>query len=198
MKTDDLLAIVDFLYYGEANIYQENFDNFLTIAEELNLKGLNGKELNESGDKPNFKGPRGQIKQLENKISLDKHFKTPQQNTVIPENISETQQLALGNYRSANNDFPERAVALPKEEYSGELQELDKTIKSMMVLGENMLPSGRQRASVCKVCGKEGQHGSIKDHIEANHIEGIIVPCNICEKTFRSRASLRHHKINQH
>ena len=42
MKLEDLLAIVDFLYYGEANIYQENLDTFLTIAEELQLKGLYG------------------------------------------------------------------------------------------------------------------------------------------------------------
>ena len=33
LKSDDLEAIVDFLYYGEANIYQENLDNFLGIAK---------------------------------------------------------------------------------------------------------------------------------------------------------------------
>ena len=44
LKFDDLLAIVDFLYYGEANIYQENLHTFLNIAEELDLKGLNGRE----------------------------------------------------------------------------------------------------------------------------------------------------------
>ena len=44
MKSEDLLAIVDFLYYGEANIYQDNLDTFLNIAEELQLKGLNGAE----------------------------------------------------------------------------------------------------------------------------------------------------------
>ena len=42
MKSEDLLAIVDFLYYGEANIYQENLDTFINIAEELKLTGLNG------------------------------------------------------------------------------------------------------------------------------------------------------------
>ena len=42
MKSENLLSIVDFLYYGEANIYQENLDTFLNIAEELQLKGLNG------------------------------------------------------------------------------------------------------------------------------------------------------------
>ena len=29
VKSDDLLAIVDFLYRGEANIYQDNLDSFL-------------------------------------------------------------------------------------------------------------------------------------------------------------------------
>ena len=43
MKSDDLLAIVDFLYRGEANVFQENLDSFLAIAEELQLKGLMGK-----------------------------------------------------------------------------------------------------------------------------------------------------------
>ena len=36
------MAIVDFLYHGEANVFQENLDSFLVIAEELQLKGLMG------------------------------------------------------------------------------------------------------------------------------------------------------------
>ena len=30
-------------YHGEANVFQENLDSFLAIAEELQLKGLMGK-----------------------------------------------------------------------------------------------------------------------------------------------------------
>ena len=44
LKFEDLVAILDFLYYGEANIYQENLATFLNIAEELDLKGLSGGE----------------------------------------------------------------------------------------------------------------------------------------------------------
>ena len=43
MKSEDLLAIVDFLYHGEANVFQEHLDSFLAVAEELQLKGLMGK-----------------------------------------------------------------------------------------------------------------------------------------------------------
>ena len=42
IKSSELLSIVDFLYYGETNIYQENLDSFLNIAEELSLRGLAG------------------------------------------------------------------------------------------------------------------------------------------------------------
>ena len=40
IKSVDLAVIVDFLYFGEANVYQENLDSFLAIAQELQLKGL--------------------------------------------------------------------------------------------------------------------------------------------------------------
>merc|ERR1712129_256357 len=40
MQSEDLVAIVDFIYFGEANVYQENLDSLLAVAEELQLKGL--------------------------------------------------------------------------------------------------------------------------------------------------------------
>ena len=40
VKSEDLSAIVDFLYYGEAEIEQENLDAFLAVAEELKVSGL--------------------------------------------------------------------------------------------------------------------------------------------------------------
>ena len=38
MKSENLFAIIDFLYYGMANVFQENLDSFLSIAEEFELK----------------------------------------------------------------------------------------------------------------------------------------------------------------
>ena len=38
LKSNDLVAIVDFPYGGEANVFQEDLDSFLAIAEELQLK----------------------------------------------------------------------------------------------------------------------------------------------------------------
>ena len=44
------------------------------------------------------------------------------------------------------------------------------------------------------MCGKEGRGDVIKDHIEANHLEGMEFPCDICGKTSRTRNALNVHK----
>ena len=77
---------------------------------------------------------------------------------------------------------------------SGDFQELDEKVKSMMEKSPNRTSDGTKRADICKVCGKEGQWVAIRDHIEANHIEGVSLPCNVCGKECRSRMSLRKHK----
>ena len=40
LRSDHLVAMVDFIYFGEANVDQEGLDAFLGLAEELKLKGL--------------------------------------------------------------------------------------------------------------------------------------------------------------
>ena len=36
----DLRALLDFMYYGEVNIAQDSLNSFLSVAEELKIKGL--------------------------------------------------------------------------------------------------------------------------------------------------------------
>ena len=44
LKAKDLLNVVDFIYHGEANIYQDDLDGFLALADELQLKGPAGSQ----------------------------------------------------------------------------------------------------------------------------------------------------------
>ena len=178
MKSGDISAILDFLYFGEAKVYQENLDSFLAIAEEFQLRGLVGEINDKVGD-------------------FDKKYLPPSlspvlsTNTKIPKNSSK-QQISGGQKNEEN-----RTVAIPSN-FSGDFQELEQKVKSMMEKSQNSLSYRNAKANICKVCGKEGAPNAIKDHIEANHLEGIVIPCNLCEKTFRSRNSFRQHKRNQH
>ena len=46
-RFQNLQAILDLLYFGEANVCHENFDSFLSIAQDLRLKGLTDQYLRE-------------------------------------------------------------------------------------------------------------------------------------------------------
>ena len=73
------------------------------------------------------------------------------------------------------------AVEIPNQSITNP-QALDAKVKSMMEKGLKMIPGGtsngkpRQTMStICKVCGKEGLTTSIRDHIEINHLEFLVV-----------------------
>ena len=76
----------------------------------------------------------------------------------------------------------------------------------MMEKGQKKIPSGKQAdgtpkqetSRICKLCGKEGLAALIKYHIEANHLEGICISCDICGQTFSSRNALSNHKSKSH
>ena len=90
----------------------------------------------------------------------------------------------------------ERAIAL-KSPSSGNLQEIDEKCISMMEKTSTKNSNGLLLYS-CKSCGKEGINNDVKRHIEAKHIEGIVIPCNSCEKIFRTRRAWTNHLTKDH
>ena len=58
LKAKDLVSILDFIYLREANIYQEDLDGFLALAEELQLKGLTGSQSETLDQKEEATNPK--------------------------------------------------------------------------------------------------------------------------------------------
>ena len=106
-------------------------------------------------------------------------------NTAFKYETRMTKSTAISPPRGTSRDSRARTVALANED-SGNMQKLDDQIKALMTKGSKKNMHG-QPIYVCNVCGKESKQGNMKNHIEANHLEGISVPCNLCEKFFRSR-----------
>ena len=48
VSSDDLRNIMDYIYNGEVQIFQENLDSFLNIAQRLKLEGLIGNNVEDS------------------------------------------------------------------------------------------------------------------------------------------------------
>ena len=190
-QSQDLVAIVDFHYFGEANVCQENLDSFLAIAEELKLKGLTGQNS-------------------EDLISTQDGFgKSVPPNIGKIENPSKTsiasyeEPLGTDLVSKIQIENDNRALSLPGQ-FSTDLLALDEKVKSMMTKSQNMMQlteNGKSRklaAMICKVCRKEGRFTHIRDHIEANHLEGITISCNLCDNVSSSRNALGVHRSKKH
>ena len=178
VKSEVLSAILDFLYFGETNILQEHFDSFLAIAEDLHLKGLmgatNGSTMANNGSHESDGIKKERTFQSEAASVL----KTPIRSKSNVEKHKMTHKTFSGT------------VALTSD-HSVDLQGLDVQLDTMM----EKTPGKLYR---CKVCGKEAQNGDMKRHIEANHLKGVSIPCNLCHYISKSRNGLRHHKTKQH
>merc|ERR1719319_2232659 len=171
MKSEELVAIVDFLYYGEANVCQESLDSFLAVAEELRLKGLTGNKQDQEKE--------SELKNLPKKKPKGEQYDHAEPQ--VPFNFKP-------NVESYKDYPPEGSVAVVDPyTVAADLQDLDEQINSMMEVSEKRASAnrGNRKLMTCKVCGKEDQSFNIKALIEANHITGASHPCNICGKTSR-------------
>ena len=181
-----MAAIIDFLYRGEANVFQENLESFLAIAEELNLKGLTGEKAAKEAENNEVSRPVNGL--------LDSFIKK--------ETFTSKQSSSFSTYGQSSGNVGGALATKTISHFSGGLKELDEKTNSMMEK-----TSDREKASgkpnglplyVCKVCGKMATSGNIKKHIKANHLDGVLVPCSKCEKTFRSRNALAVHTYSIH
>ena len=65
------------MYEGEVNIFQEDLDCFLKVAEELKLKGLTGSEAENEDNENNHKHPEHQTKKnMSQKVTYRHHLET--------------------------------------------------------------------------------------------------------------------------
>ena len=179
---ENLMAMVDFFYHEEANVYQENLDSFLVLAEELQLKGLRGN-------------------QTENEIEVFSKPTKQKSQPKSPKYRSSQEQNPMNKVMGIENEIEqaasEKALARTDQATNNtNVEDLDQQVKSMMVFSENVNPYSKNsgRARICKVCGKEGGMADIMNHIEAHHIAGISIPCGLCGKIFKTRKNLRAHK----
>ena len=199
-RSNDLMAILDFLYFGEANVDQENLDSFLAIAEELQLKGLIAEELKLKGLIAGFSNEAVENQAMctnVQKVNATKESST--KSTIY-------KSLVKNDTKPNPDDLKEESTGFAS---NGDLEALDERVKSLMEKSQKMVPNGplmKTKAFICKVCGKEARPTQIRDHIEANHLDGIALPCDkilpisgeICGKIFSARRNLVKHKTKIH
>ena len=162
IKSTDLVAIVDFIYLGEANIFQEQLDIFLTLAEELELKGLNGSSEEAATDytKGSFAGDYQRVPDVG--IQRNRNVGT----SVKFEDNKNTFDKALMPIRTKEK----RSIVVNPDTMA--------TIESM-----TQKRADGYACTNCDYTSKKKDH--MREHVE-KHIDGVEYPCNVCNRVYRS------------
>ena len=183
LKAKDLEAIVDFIYHGEANIFQEDLDGFLALAEEFQLKGLAGSQNTKKyiAEVPAKKElPKDDIERKSFLSSNQKHTKTEINSVEYGEESEEH------SYELISTDPLKHQVHANMEDIAGQINSMMKNVTE----GDYKLK--------CIVCGKMSKtRQNMSSHIET-HIEGVSYPCNLCGSVKRSSNALNLHTSRYH
>ena len=159
---------MDFIYYGETNIYHEGLDRFLTLAQELQLKGLARSE-DASLDAP------------EEALAEPKH---PQCNqSLIPKQENQIQSKDKADIGVQNNSMV--AADDDKIRFAADLRVKLDSLMERAADGEHVWK--------CTVCGKSTKGNNARSHMRGHieiHMEGLSYPCNQCDKICRSSNAL--------
>ena len=162
---------MDFIYLGEANVYQEDLDGFLALAEELQLMGLAPTKDNAA----------------EEPIVPHKETKTKRQG--IPKQEVYPYQFLPQKERDTPTNYTNKCPNVPVDTQNMLVplgtnnEDLKNQLNSMMEKAED----GEIKWK-CNVCGKTTKgkdwgiaRSNMRIHIET-HIEGLSYSCNQCGK----------------
>ena len=129
------------LYCGEANVFQENLDSFLAIAEEMKLKGLTGQQEMSNEN----------IKPMPSTMITRPSLKSEESN------LNTGQRNYVSKTAHAFSELNEDRTISAQDFVAGDLQELDEKVKSMHY--RLRCPLGRFLA---KICSKVRSYFSVK------------------------------------
>ena len=184
-KSKDLNSLLDFMYHGVADIYQDNLDDFLTKAEEIQLKGLTGgTEENNRPEKEERYKPIPKIITTNEIEPVTKYPKNEFEEEIDDSNQTTTVMI----------------LTTPSSQVSfngGTGGELKTTLWSMISQSGSLL--------TCTVCGKSKDKSLAKNakmqmenHVESLHVDGVTYNCSRCEQVFRSKNALHKHTFRNH
>ena len=176
VRSVELENILDYIYAGEVQLYQDDLDNFLDIAQKLKIKGLIGND-----------------EERKSKI-IEEEF--------IPEETVYQNQFQNVAKNEGYNENEEKSIVhssinIIRKKRSGSNSTVNQSDINVKEILKNMISQVGEKWK-CNNCDKEAKtKGSIELHAEI-HIEGLEFNCNKCDKTFRSRNQLAAHKSRFH
>ena len=212
-------AILNFMYLGEVNILEDDLEEFLAVAKDLEMKGLTNEGTLTSTQVPQKPQQAQKVMESQNIKSADENFQDLDlKNDDLEELDHQLKMLNEMNLPAKEEkpnevDEPKEFVTLDEVaiahndkalvdgsvdfQYDGTIsrRELEDLLSKSMVK-----IVGGFSCTNCdkKTFGSKNGRSHMKRHIEAKHIPGLEFNCPQCGQKFSSRNSVTRHIMRLH
>ena len=173
----NLGLMLDYMYHGEVNLFQEQLDSFLESAQKLEVEGL----LNTDNDEE-ITDEKIQDEVIPEQKYENYHYQQVEETQIVKTDRTVSNITRRQSLRSSQNDVTKFDVG------SCTPEEIEDKIRNLYEKKDGVFR--------CLACGYTTKE-KIKRHIEV-HFEGLSYPCSVCNKEFRSKNSLVKHKSMIH
>jgi hypothetical protein len=214
VRREILASIVEYIYKGEVSISHENLDKFLTLSEDLQLKGLGKEEQKLKYETNNQYKTLGEMElnsEMSSHENVEQNAKTIDTSmfNIVTSNKGKEIHMSDDSIEEADTNryiVDENLIDSGKFFMNMDKDELEAKIMSILrkedkqkgeqTVGKNgkiTKPYKSKYKYICTVCGKVSRdrtHGW--EHAET-HMEGLVYSCSLCPVTSKSRAVIRVH-----
>ena len=169
-RMETVVFLLDFIYNGMVTVDASNIKDFLELASDLKIKGLENHLKTEAIATDIVKTKSASKKSLKKEITSD--------------------ELVVGTFVTSDDQISELDLLISSK--------MEKTYKqkswySAQPQGDEAkseatkegLPKNVRNEWKCKDCGKTGMKANIVTHVEGIHVSGFLHPCFMCGVSFR-------------
>jgi len=221
VKYENILSVLNFMYHGEVNIAQEDLNNFLAVAEDLQVKGLTQNNQKQS---PDTNQAHTTLKRSQDQLSPPSLVqRTPKQPRTTPalqtsrqiqdpvaqikteapalveiEEDDPTQMVLSSEYQTATSWYEDC-----EENYE---EQFDENLAQVQVqVGETTRDINRStwdngwnsnQVYSCEICFKTFSNKKSLQNHAGSHTGKTT--CTVCQKIFSTTTNLNQHMRNAH
>ena len=185
VSSTNLGFILDYIYHGEVNLYQEQLDSFLESAQKLEIEGLLGDNQDSKENVNEEQNVQHYADQNVDLVRSDHDSDLVEERSIVKVE-NDRKKMRRQSTRAHSKDVAKYNVeSLTSEEIKRKIGELYE--KS----------DGGWRCLVCEHTNSGQMSSNIRMHVEI-HLDGLVYTCKFCSKEFRSRNDLNNHKTSTH
>ena len=167
--------ILDYIYNGEVNLYQEQLDSFLESSQKLEIEGL-------LGGKQEQEKPESLYSEKDIEIE-DLNYKPNEVNSLV-KSVSPVKRRQISRATTKNVDDVRFDVSSMTPE------KIERKIEDLLQKTDDVWS--------CLACEFTNvKKFNVRRHIET-HIDGLLYSCNFCQKEFRLKDTLNKHVFTNH